>query len=330
MRSLGVPHACLLVALLSPALLPADQIRGLIVEEIRVPSSAEYEKTVGISLEEAAVLMLEEETPFLEGIKIELHLSNVLKQYFDSYALAVYKNLVPRPQPSIRFYEGDRAFFQYLPYLNRIYVQIPVDRQRGEEQLPVGTFSLQKPVAKAEFPLLITMVPLSKGIPAEVADKKFYLTIQPQVEKKGYATLALHFPPGLENEPITLRVDDREMPYPVEKQELSSGIHHLQVLSPAFKEINATFAVESGKSSVVDIHLEESISQLSIDAPSAAELYLDGEKLPDSLVFPIPIDEGSHLVLAKIADRNISKKFTVQKGKHYHLSIIFDIIINEN
>jgi hypothetical protein len=86
--------------------------------------------------------------------------------------------------------------------------------------------------------------------------------------------------------------------------------------------------VESGKTSLVDIELEEMISQLSIDAPLGTELYLDGEKISDTASFPIPISEGTHLVRAKIADHSVSKKFNVQKGKHYHLSIIFDIIIN--
>ena len=88
--------------------------------------------------------------------------------------------------------------------------------------------------------------------------------------------------------------------------------------------------MESGKTSLVDIDLEETITQLTIDAPSGAELFLDGEKLTNGISFPISISEGSHLVRAKIADHSVSKKFVVQKGKHYHLSIIFDIIINED
>jgi hypothetical protein len=69
---------------------------------------------------------------------------------------------------------------------------------------------------------------------------------------------------------------------------------------------------------------------LTIDAPLGAELFLDGEKIADGISFPIPISEGNHLVRAKIGDHSISKKFAVQKGKHYHLSIIFDIIVNED
>jgi hypothetical protein len=81
---------------------------------------------------------------------------------------------------------------------------------------------------------------------------------------------------------------------------------------------------------LVEIDLEKTLSQLTIDAPEGTELYLDGEKISESTVFPIPISEGNHLVRAKIADRSTSKKFSVAKGKHYHISIIFDIIVNED
>jgi hypothetical protein len=319
----------ILLALL-PALTWADQIRALVVDEVRVPSDASFERTVALSLEEAAVLSLEEQTPFLEGIRVELHLSNELKKYFDSYALGIYTNLSPRPQGAVRFYSGERAFFQYLPYLNRIYIHIPLAEARNEEALPVGTYRLENPVERSDFPLLLTMVPLTKGIPAAIEDKKFYFSVSPLLEKKGFAALKLHFPAGLEGESVRLYVDDAEIPLPMERLELPSGIHQLRVVSSSFREVNAGFTVESGKTSVVDIDLEQRISQLTIDAPLGAELYLDGAKISDTASFPIPINEGNHLVRAKIGDRSMSKKFSVQKGKHYHLSIIFDIIINED
>jgi hypothetical protein len=307
-----------------------DQIRGLVVEEVRIPSDAAFEQTIALSLEEAAVLALEEETPFLEGIRVELVLSNELKKHFDSFALGIYKNLSPVPQSAVRFYSGQRALFQYLPYLNRIYIQLPLKTAAGGEAPPVGTYRLQTPLRRTDFPLLLTMVPLAKGIPASIADNKFYFSVKPLLEKKGFANLVLHFPEGLEDEPIELFVNGVPIPSPRQRLELPSGIHQLRIVSSSFKEINTSFTVESGKTNQVDIDLEQTITHLTIDAPSGTELYLDGEKLTDGIAFPIPITEGNHLVRAKIADHSISKKFSVQKGKHYHLSIIFDIIVKED
>jgi hypothetical protein len=321
---------CIILTACSAAVAWPDQIRGLVVEEVRVPSDAAFEQTIALSLEEAAVLALEEDTPFLDGIRVELVLSNELKKHFDSYALGIYKNLSPRPRREVRFYTGERAFFQYLPYLNRIYIQIPLVQTPSGEALPVGTYSLQSPLKRTDFPLLLTMVPLAKGIPETIANKKFYFSVKPLLQKKGFANLALHFPEGLENELVDLFIDGEQITSPGQRLELPSGIHQLRIVSSSFKEINTSFTVESGKTSLVDINLEETISQLTIDAPLGAELFLDGEKLGEGIAFPIPISEGNHLVRAKIGDQSISKKFAVQKGKHYHLSIIFDIIVNED
>jgi hypothetical protein len=324
------PLTCFILMVFSAALSWSDQIRALVVEEVRIPSDPAFERTVTLSLEEATVLALEEDTPFLEGIRVEVVLSNELKKHFDSFALGIYKNLSPRPEEAVRFYSGERAFFQYLPYLNRIYILIPLEQAPGGETPPVGTYRLQSPLKRTDFPLLLTMVPLAKGIPATIADKKFYFSIKPLLEKKGFAALALHFPEGSKEEPVDLFVDGIQIDWPAQRMELPSGIHQLRIVSSSFKEINTSFTVESGKTNQVDIDLEEAATQLTIDAPLGTELYLDGEKLADGSTSPIQISEGNHLVRAKIADHSISKKFAVQKGKHYHISIIFDIIINED
>ena len=321
---------CIILTVCSAAVSRPEQIRGLVVEEVRVPSDATFEQTIALSLEEAAVLSLEEDTPFLEGIRVELVLSNDLKKHFDTFALGIYKNISPRPQGAVRFYSGERAFFQYLPYLNRIYIHIPLVRIPGEEAAPVGTYRLQGPLKRTDFPLLLTMVPLTKGIPASIADKKFYFSVKPLLEKKGFVNLALHFPESLEEQPFELLIDGAPFPWPTQRVELASGIHQLRIVSTSFKEINTSFTVESGKTSQVDIELEETITQLTIDAPSGTELFLDGEKIADGISYPMQISEGNHLVRAKIADHSVSKKFAVQRGKHYHLSIIFDIILNED
>lgn len=321
---------CALLTTLIVAGAAAEQVRGIVVVEIQVPSDASFERTVELGLEEAAVIDLEADTHFLEGIRVEVVLSNELKKHFDSYALGIYKNLSPTPRKQVRFYTGERALYQYLPYLNRIYIHIPFAGTVVEEPAPVGTYRLQSPVRPEDFPLLLTMIPLSKGIPATIADKKFYFTVKPLLERKGITNIRVRFPSGSEGETIRLFVDGVQIQEAGQPLELPSGIHKLRIVSSSFKEINTSFAVESGVTSVVEVDLEILISRLTVEAPLGTELYLDGEKISNTTAFPLPIGEGNHLVRAKIADHSVSKKFTVQPGKHYHISIIFDIIVKED
>ncbi len=318
-----------------------QNLRGLVVEELRVPADAAYEKTVGIALEEMAALSLEGDARFLRGLRLELRLSNLLKQHFDSFALAIYRKLSPEPRKGIKAYQGERIFYQYLPYLNRLLVQLPLGGaedgepagESGGEAAGEGVYRLQTPLSRDDFPILVAILPLIKGIPDTVAEARFYLTVRPVVARRGTIQLSLHAPAGVPAEPLTAWLDERELS-PTELQslksgqELPAGLHRLRLASPALQEVNASFTVEPGKTAILDIELQSLTTLLSIEAPQNAEVFLDGEKL--SSLTALPIAEGTHQVRVKVADYNVTKKFSAQQGRHYHLSCVFDIIITED
>jgi hypothetical protein len=317
------------------ALAFGQNLRGLVVEELRVPGDAAYEKTVGIALEEMAALSLEGDAKFLLGLRLELRLSNLLKQHFDSFALAVYRRLSPEPRKGVMAYQGERIFFQYLPYLNRIQVQVPLSAEEGEPPAEAGEgiYRVPAPLAREDFPIVVAILPLMKGIPDTVAEARFFLTVRPVIARRGIVQLSLRVPPGAQAEPIRAWLDERELA-PAELQalkagqELPAGLHRLRLAAAALQEVNTSFSVEPGKTSALDVELQSLTTLLSIEAPQNAEVYLDGEKL--SSLTALHIAEGSHQVRIKIAEYNVTKKFSAQAGRHYHLSCIFDIIINED
>ena len=308
-----------------------ENIRGLVVDEVHVKPQTDYERTVEISLEEMAAIYVEENTRFLEALRIELLLSNRLKKYFNSFGLAIHKQVSPPPQPGLQSFSGKRAFFHYLPYLNRIYINIPVSGGLQEiSPIPAGTFFLDEPVQTDEFPILISIIPIMKGIPNSIINSKFFLTIRPIIARRGLLKLSVHHPPGKEDEPVELFIDEQQITDPGALLEIESGIHHLQVKSTAFKEVNASFTIESGKTSKVEILLEEIACRLYIEAPQGAEVYLDGEKLVDYAGSRYQLSEGSHIVRIKVGDYSLSKRFLTKSGKDYHISCVFDIIISED
>jgi hypothetical protein len=326
-RAIPAVLACWLLC--RPAL--AEDLRGLVVAEVRLRAEATYEQSAGIALAEMAAVYLEGDTRFLRGLRLELVLSNLLKQHFDSFALAIYRKLTPEPRPGVKAYQGERIFFQYLPYQNRVYVLLPLGDMEGvDEPLPAGSYRVETLLAREDFPLLAAIRPLMKGIPDTVADSKFVLTVRPILEKKGQFELVLHYPQGMEGEPVALFLDEQELTAFEGRREVPTGLHRLRITSGAFKEVNTGFTVESGKTSVVEVRLELLASMLTIEAPQDTEVFLDGEKLASFTGARLPIEEGSHQVLFKIADYSVSKKFTVSKGRHYHISCIFDILLSED
>jgi hypothetical protein len=311
--------------------LSAENIRGLVVDEVTVGAETGFEATSALRLEEMVSVSLAENSRYLKAVHMEILLSNTLKKYFDSFGLVIYKNVSPLPQRGGRAFQGERIFFHYLPYLNRIYVTVPTLPVSGQEPAPaVGSFRLAEPVLPEEFPLLVSVIPLMKGIPNSIQDKQFFLTMRPVLVRKGLVQLALQYPPGSAGEALEVTIDGQPVEGFDEPLELESGIHSLVIRSEAFKEVNATFAIESGQTSKVDIILEEMAITLTLEAPQEAEVYLDGEKVDNHSQTAYPLDPGSHLVRIKIGEYSISKKFTAKPGKNYHISCVFDIIINED
>ena len=308
-----------------------ENIRGLVVDEVILTPAAGSEATSALRLEEMVSVSVAENQRYLKAVHLEILLSNTLKKYFDSFGLVIYKNVSPVPRRGGLAFQGERIFFHYLPYLNRVYVTIPTTPPDDAETAPpVGSFRLEEPVLPEEFPLLIAVIPLMKGIPNSIQDKQFYITLRPVLVKKGLLQLTLQYPPGSEYEALEITIDGQPLEAPDGSLELESGIHSLNIRSLAFKEVNATIAIESGKTSKVDIILEELAIGLTLEAPQEAEVYLDGEKVNNHSQTVYPLDPGSHLVRIKIGDYSISKKFTAKSGKNYHISCVFDIFINED
>ena len=170
---------------------------------------------------------------------------------------------------------------------------------------------------------LTTLIKIDSQSPLTDIGSLFYITLRPLLVKKGLLQLTLQYPPGSEYEALEITIDGQPLEAPDGSLELESGIHSLNIRSPAFKEVNATIAIESGKTSKVDIILEELAIGLTLEAPQEAEVYNHSQTV-------YPLDPGSHLVRIKIGDYSISKKFTAKSGKNYHISCVFDIFINED
>jgi hypothetical protein len=329
MRLKAIPAVLFLWLLCLPA--SAEELRGLLVAQVDLRAEPAYEQSAGLALSEMAAVRLEGDTRFLRGLRMELLLSNLLKQHFDSFALAIYRRVSPEPRPGLTAYQGERIFFQYLPYQNRIYVLLPVGGMEGvDDQLPAGSYRVETLLTPEDFPLLVAIKPLMKGIPDAVIEAKFQLTVRPILEKRGQFELVLRYPPGMEGEPVSVFLDEQELNPYGGRREAPTGLHRLRVTSAAFKEVSSGFTVESGQNSVVEVTLELLASLLTIEAPQSAEVYLDGQKLSAFAGMRLPIEEGSHQVFIKVADFSVSKKFTVAKGRHYHISCLFDILLTED
>ncbi len=322
--------AILTIFLFSVPKVYTEKILTLITDRIILPIGAQVTKEGRIHLEESLSLNVKGETELLNYIKISIFVPNVLKKYSDSFILQVFKRITPPPTKGKRVFYGKKVFSTFLPYLNRIYLEIPYKyKRRNKESLKAnknkGEYLLPQ-IKKEDFPILITIQPLMKGIPDYIFNHYFSFSITPAIENIGF--LKINIENSHTNAEYTIFVDGKKYPNPFNKIKLQAGIHQIQIQSEKYESTNSVVTIEPGKTTVANIKLKQNLSSVKFETPENAVIYVDGNRLEPEKE-KINLKPGDHIIRIKIEDYSITRKLTVKTNKHYIVSLIFDILLKE-
>ncbi|RKX81969.1 MAG: hypothetical protein DRP57_10925 [Spirochaetes bacterium] len=309
----------------------SETIVSPVVTEINIPVESEIEKSTKVRLEESVSLNITGNKEFLKSIDIELHQSNILKKFADSFVVYIYKGLNPAPRKGLKNYSGIKIFSHIVPYRNRIYIKIPLkSKETGNLKASLqSSYLVKQAVSAADFPLLFTIEPIMKGIPDTAFVKYFSLLITPEVENRGFFVLNVKKPEGFKKEQYSVYIDGERTDSVGKPILLTAGIHELLIKSNYFENVNSAFTVEAGKTNTMNILLKQNISTITFDAPENAVIYFDGTKLTPNQLQNLHVKEGDHLIRMKIADYSLTRKITVNKNKRYQISLVFDILVKE-
>ena len=326
---------------LSAALpLGADNVRGLVRAVVEVRQESEFEQTVELHPYELAAVALPSETRFLEGLQLELLLSAEARTHFDSFGLVVYDRLDAVPTVGVSALTGSRAFLHGLLALNRLFYVISLGRATGgaSVDLAQGIFRLAEPRISSDFPILVSVIPIMKGVPDSMQSLVFYLKCRPVVRNAGLVKVRILPPPGshqfavlVDDTPVEATVAGRSPSSPWEASvELPAGIHSLRVTSPTLQQAESAFSVDPGGTSVVELELRESAASIAIEAPSGAAIYIDGVKIDYPRQSRVGVPAGEHTVRYRVGDFSGARTFTVGEGKRYTVYLELDVSVKED
>jgi len=309
----------------------ADQFRALVVERMELDTRPELVLSMEIRADETAIIDIAGETQFLEGVLVEILLSDILKRYSEGFALTVYADIDPAPAKGMGQYEGREVFFSVLPFASRIRLGIPVEATNRERFGPEEElFGLTDAVRAARFPVLLAVQSISKGLPADALTRNFFLTAQPLVEDKGLVRLALLRPEGFEDAAAELLLDDEPLVDLSDAVEVAAGVHTIQVRSEVFKPLTTTFSLPAAQSIELELPLEPSVSYVTLEGLEGAVAYLDGEKVELLPGERKQLTEGEHTIRFKIERYSVTKKFTVEAGNDYTISLNLEIQVRQD
>jgi len=312
----------------------SENIRGEVISNIVLSDSSlseNNELTMGI--EDVFAVSVDEEARFIRGFEIEVKVPSELRRYGSSFAFNIYKQISPEISEGIGTYYGRKYDSIILPDSAKFYIRIPTGEQLpAEDNLYTTVFT--RLTGKSDYPMMFTILPMMKGFPSSLYNSGFTVSVSPIFRNSGILNLELIIPEGLDPASLRLMIDNEaENGFSEDgtrEYKLTAGSHSLTLDITGGRSISRSFEISSGKTTRLSLKVEKLESTVFIDVPENTIIYIDGEKVDSEAGNMMNIEPGEHLVLFKIGDYKISKKFEILPGKDCKISLFLDIFIEEN
>ncbi|MFP3958689.1 MAG: hypothetical protein ACLFUX_00825 [Spirochaetaceae bacterium] len=313
-----------------------NQVHGTVESLLVVQPSDTDGLSAHLRPEDLAALSIDQEMDFLRGIQLEIRLPEAIRENRGEFGVYLYDGVAPSPREGRQAqYGGRRILFHPLPSASRLFVTIPVHQNHGLRETADAVL-LDEVIRPERFPVLVTFMPVMKGVSSEAMQTTLRITAKPLVFDVGAVRLRLYDPDGTDVldtagvlDELTLLLDDEEIEYGDEPIVVPPGLHRLVLESPRFENERVTFGVERGSVAEVEIELTEPQSEISFEAPEGAALFIDGEEV-DYRNEEVSLSEGDHTVMFRIGDYSVSRSFTVDPKKSYKISLKLDILIDKD
>ena len=305
----------------------ANPLRGRVVGFL---DAEKPESSVQMRLETIIILEYPEEKGLVDSLEIEISVPPEIRRYRDSFAFYIYKDLRPSPSADRNSYSGKDILFAVVPSTSKFFISIPLV-ETASASAGFNTVAADEIVPGKDFPLALTVLPVMKGIPADLYDKDFSIRIKPVFADAGLVNVSVTAEEeGSVFEDPSIIIDGEPVDLPAADIRLDPGIHTLAVSAEGYETFESSFAVQKGTVQTVSAVLKTAQPKVYFEGPDASEVFLDGKPIDYVPGKPVFTDPGDHIVLFQIGEYSLSKKFSVQGGKSYKISLFFDILVKED
>lgn len=309
--------------ILAPELF-SERIQGTVHEVYAV---IEKEETRGSLKIHQLVAIDLADSPFIKGLEIRLSVPSSVMEFRESFLFRIFSGLSPQPSTELRQYSGNETLRKAFPIGKTLYISIPITGRKTWKPSGVGLTVVDPPLSMEEFPLLLRIDPVMKGIPGTVSSAPFDFIIRPVLRDLG--TLSLILPEDFERSDLVIKIDGENFPPGKESYIVSTGVHELEVSSPLTVPYKTTFGIEQAERTEVRVDLEPAKVFVNFEAPEEAQIFFDGELVSPQEFEAFTAEPGEHVVLVQLGDYSLSKKIRFNGGETYKVALFFDILVNE-
>ncbi len=315
----------LVLAVISSFQAHAQVFRASVPATVRVSAAESEGSSVSLRYNEAAAIMLAEDSVFIQGLEIELRVPKAFQGSESSVAWSLYASVAPRPTKDQFDYQAELVATQGLPARVTMRLIVPTAERHGIKGDPYSTV-IPTIAGPGRFPLLFKLSPIGKGQSAAMEKAEFRLTVRPVLGDDGGIKVSLQFPEGADPRTGSVFIDDRRVDH-LQLVVVRKGPHVVRVHADGFREEVVNVAVEPGRISPVNVSLVSDIPMLSFHAPAGTEVTVDGQPVDPESFAGLAVEPGEHIVFLRLGDYSMTRKVLAQRGKVYAVTLSVELDI---
>ena len=280
--------------------------------------------TVESGINDALWVTLPNDLTYVSGVELNLKVPEDIITWRDSVAYMLYEKLDSIPSESKQNYYGERIHVATIPGNFSLTIYIPISSDFAIKDNPYST----KLPAPSDFKkgIFLRFMMVMKGVPESLENSILEITAKPVLKNQGALALSVN-PQSSEEKKYSVFIDDA----PVQEYKnkiLSTGEHHLSVVSDSYRNELRTFRIEQAKTTSLSVNLRGIEPLIKILCPKDTQVFLDGTPIK-AISEPILVTQGEHSVRFILGDYEIVKTVSAMNGRTYSVSLNVDASISE-
>lgn len=303
----------------------SENIRGPMAGIIQFDGIAE--ETVKANIESlVAVTLSESLSPLIQGLKLTISGPEGLSLYRNSFALYFYENLDNTPVLDQMSYRGTQSYMRFMDFEKNISFLIPLSENHTMSP-DRSSYIVSEDNKGNDFPLLFTILPITKGIPNSIYQEEISFTLTPVYFEKGSLQLNVFDNQGNPvDENLYFQIDGNRIQDLSEPVIFETGLHTLIIRTDSGIEETLQFSLSPGESLILDHILQLQYPTLRIDTIDGMKVFLDGKLIEESvLAQSFEIEPGKHVIRFEIGDYQLSREFNAEMQDSYRITMIPEI-----
>ena len=314
-----------------------------------------------LEVNDALVIKVPKEPVFLQGLSLEVKIPTEVAEFRDSVAYFLYTDVKPQPTENTIDYQGNRIFINTFPTRLSCNLLIPLGTSVELKETPYSTV-LPPAMSNQSGYVFFRLQLVMKGTPVNIWDSSFVIDIKPLLADKGALDLTVLAPElhskeltshdseqneNLENESsevskiensiinlegtglYTLYIDNELPTYTDKKIILSTGQHHLSIVSDMYRSEVRTVVIEQAQTTKLEVILKDVTPLVEVVAPEGIQVFLDSDEL-HNWQEPFNVSEGNHLLRFVLGGYEKIQSFEAFNGKTYKFSLNLDVNVIES